>query len=148
MVRVAEAMEAVMERRRIFEVSFDEYVGTVNGLFNVLEICGGFALYLMMGQPEGRAQGILRGTGYTFSFNGLFMVISGVLSATSGHYLPSIFYYVIFQGTGSVLYIFCCILVVRQKSEVGMPAMVGLMTGAMHAFHCAYSTYKIYYENK
>ncbi|KAL3195736.1 hypothetical protein MRX96_045546 [Rhipicephalus microplus] len=84
MVRVAEAMEAVMERRRIFEVSFDEYVGTVNGLFNVLEICGGFALYLMMGKPEGRAQGILRGTGYTFSFNGLFMVISGVLSATSG----------------------------------------------------------------
>ncbi|KAL1448718.1 hypothetical protein MTO96_028154 [Rhipicephalus appendiculatus] len=148
MVRTAEVMEAVLARRRIFEVSFDEYVGTVNGLFNVLEICGGFALYMMMDRPETSAQKILGGTAYTFSFNGIYMVIAGILSATSGHYLPSIFYYVLFQGTGSILYIFCCILVVRQRSEVGMPAMVGLMTGGLHAFHCAYATYKIYYENR
>ncbi|XP_054927998.1 uncharacterized protein [Dermacentor andersoni] len=147
MVHTAEAME-VLARGRIIEVTFDEYVGTVNGLFNVLEIVGGFALYMMMDKPEGRAPSLLKGTAYTFFFNGFIMVFTSILSATSSHYLPSIFYYVLFQATGSILYIFCSILIVRSNKEVGMPAMVGLTTGALHAFHCAYSTYKIYYENK
>ncbi|XP_070385847.1 uncharacterized protein [Dermacentor albipictus] len=147
MVHTAEAME-VLARGRIIEVSFDEYVGTVNGLFNVLEIVGGFALYMMMDKPEGRVQSLLKGTAYTFFFNGFIMVFTSILSFTSSHLLPAIFYYVLFQATGSILYIFCSILIVRANKEVGMPAMVGLTTGALHAFHCAYSTYKIYYENK
>ncbi|XP_037576614.1 uncharacterized protein LOC119458825 [Dermacentor silvarum] len=147
MVHTADAME-VLARGRIIEVTFDEYVGTINGLFNVLEICGGFAMYLMLDKPEGGAPRLLKGTAYTFSFNGFFMVFSSILSATSAHYMPSLFYYVLFQATGSVLYIFCSISLVRKNKEVGMPAMVGLTTGGLHAFHCAYSTYKIYYENK
>ncbi|XP_049527414.1 uncharacterized protein LOC125947105 [Dermacentor silvarum] len=87
---VADIVGAV--RGRIFEVSFDEYIGTVNGLFNFLEIVGGMAVYFMVGTPQTRSQGCLRGTAYTFFFNGIFMIISSFLSATSAHYLPTIFY--------------------------------------------------------
>ncbi|KAL3202519.1 hypothetical protein MRX96_042418 [Rhipicephalus microplus] len=37
MAGVADMME-VLAKGRIFEVSFDEYINTVNGLFNFLEI--------------------------------------------------------------------------------------------------------------
>lgn len=37
MAGIVDIME-VVAKRRIFEVSFDDYVGTVNGLFNFLEI--------------------------------------------------------------------------------------------------------------
>ncbi|XP_049527415.1 uncharacterized protein LOC125947106 [Dermacentor silvarum] len=141
---VADTMGAV--RGRIFEVSFDEYVGTVNGLFNFLEILGGMVVYFMLSTPETKAQGCLRGTAYTFFFNGIFMLVSSFLSATSSYYLPTIFYYVLFNGTGSLMYIFSSIGVVRETNEVGGPPVVGLMVGGIHAFHCAYSTYKNYYD--
>ncbi|XP_070385858.1 uncharacterized protein [Dermacentor albipictus] len=127
MVHTAETME-VLVRRPIFEVSFSDYVGTVNGLFNFLEVrC-------------------LKGTSFTFWFNGFLMLVASILSATSAFTLPVLFYYVIFHGTAGVLYIFTCITLVRESHEVELVTMVGLMTGGMHAFHCAYATYKLYYE--
>ncbi|XP_065289889.1 uncharacterized protein [Dermacentor albipictus] len=136
----------VAVRGRIFEVSFDEYVGTVNGLFNFLEILGGLVLYFMMGNTETKSQSCLEGTAYTFFFNGIFMLVSSFLSATSSYYLPSLFYYVLFNGTAAFMYIFTSVGVVRESNEVGGPPVVGLMTGGIHAFHCAYSTYKNYYQ--
>ncbi|XP_077523302.1 uncharacterized protein LOC144134217 [Amblyomma americanum] len=146
MVYTADTM-AVLARDRIIEVSFDQYVNTANGLFNFLEVCGGMTLWMMIERTEMRVENFLRATAYTFSFNGVFMIMSSILSATSAYYLPLTFYYVLFQGTGSVLYIFTSIIIIRDAHEVKMTAMVGLLTGAFHAFHCAYATHKIYYEN-
>ncbi|KAL1448720.1 hypothetical protein MTO96_028156 [Rhipicephalus appendiculatus] len=145
MLHTARPME-LLRRDRLFEVSFSDYVGTMNGLFNFLEVCGGCAVFLMMDQTNTRTESFLRATSYSFFFNGLFMLVSSILSATSSYYLPGLFYYVMFQGTGGVLYIFTCIMMVRESHDVGLTPMVGLMTGGMHAFHCAYSTYKNYYD--
>ncbi|KAK8768178.1 hypothetical protein V5799_015357 [Amblyomma americanum] len=112
-----------------------------------LQACGGMTLWMMIERTEMRVENFLRATAYTFSFNGVFMIMSSILSATSAYYLPLTFYYVLFQGTGSVLYIFTSIIIIRDAHEVKMTAMVGLLTGAFHAFHCAYATHKIYYEN-
>ncbi|XP_077523948.1 uncharacterized protein LOC144135062 [Amblyomma americanum] len=146
MAEVAEVLEVVSKSRRIFEVSFDEYVGTVNGLFNFIELCGGWALYFMLGTAETSMQRLLGGTAYTYSFNGLFMIITSFLSYTSAHILPTTFYYVMFHGTAALLYICTCIMIVRDSKEVGGPPTLGLMTGGVHSFHCAYATYKNYYE--
>ncbi|KAL3193272.1 hypothetical protein MRX96_046790 [Rhipicephalus microplus] len=91
MAGVADMME-VLAKGRIFEVSFDEYINTVNGLFNFLEI------------------------------------------------------YVVFNGTAAMMYILSSIVIVRDSNEVGTGPVMGLLTGGLHAFHCAYSTYKIYYD--
>ncbi|XP_070377330.1 uncharacterized protein [Dermacentor albipictus] len=145
MVHTAETME-VLVRRPIFEVSFSDYVGTVNGLFNFLEVCGGLAVSLMVDHADSSTQRCLKGTSFTFWFNGFLMLVASILSATSAFTLPVLFYYVIFHGTAGVLYIFTCITLVRESHEVELVTMVGLMTGGMHAFHCAYATYKLYYE--
>ncbi|KAL3202517.1 hypothetical protein MRX96_042416 [Rhipicephalus microplus] len=173
----------LLKRDRIFEVSFSDYVNTVNGLFNVprsggsdravLSLmvsenprcsawiqrnsswrfeqpgtmsAGGFVVFLMMDQTHTRSESLLKATSYAFFYNGLFMLLSSILSATSAYYLPGLFYYVIYEGTGAVLYIFNCLMIVRESHDTGLTPMVGLMTGGMHAFHCAYSTYKNYYE--
>ncbi|XP_037275674.1 uncharacterized protein LOC119168374 [Rhipicephalus microplus] len=136
----------LLKRDRIFEVSFSDYVNTINGLFNFLEVCGGFVVFLMMDQTHTRSESLLKASSYTFFYNGLFMLLSSILSATSAYYLPGLFYYVIYEGTGAVLYIFNCLMIVRESHDTGLTPMVGLMTGGMHAFHCAYSTYKNYYE--
>ncbi|XP_054927999.1 uncharacterized protein [Dermacentor andersoni] len=145
MVHIAQTME-VLARRPIFEVSFSDYVGTINGLFNFLEVCGGIAVFLMVDRAESSSQRCLKGSSFTFWFNGFMMLVSSILSATSSYYLPVLFYYVIFHGTAGVLYIFTSISLVRESHEVELCAMAGLMTGGMHAFHCSYVTYKLYYE--
>ncbi|KAL3193275.1 hypothetical protein MRX96_046793 [Rhipicephalus microplus] len=162
MLHTAKPM-GLLKRDRIFEVSFSDYVNTVNGLFNVLEVsvcqrllswhartrlrsAGGFVVFLMMDQTHTRSESLLKATSYAFFYNGLFMLLSSILSATSAYYLPGLFYYVIYEGTGAVLYIFNCLMIVRESHDTGLTPMVGLMTGGMHAFHCAYSTYKNYYE--
>ncbi|XP_075724009.1 uncharacterized protein LOC142766068 [Rhipicephalus microplus] len=91
MAGVADMME-VLAKGRIFEVSFDEYINTVNGLFNFLEICGGAVVYMMTGTTDTKSQGCLQGSAFSFLFNGIFMIVSSFLSATSGHYLTGIFY--------------------------------------------------------
>ncbi|XP_077537464.1 uncharacterized protein LOC144149685 [Haemaphysalis longicornis] len=85
----ARAMSMVTARRRIFEISFDEYVGTLNGIFNVLEVGGGLVVYMVGGGPqETGPQRCLTGTAFTYWFNGLFMILSSFLSAASAQILP------------------------------------------------------------
>ncbi|XP_070385840.1 uncharacterized protein [Dermacentor albipictus] len=110
--------------RPVFEFNFNDYIGTVNGLFNFMEILGGATLAVLLSSSDARRAGdskaerFLCGSGYTFSFNGFYMMVSSLLSFTSAVYLPALFY------------------------------MVGLCTGGIHAFHFAYVCYKNYVEAK
>ncbi|KAH7973046.1 hypothetical protein HPB52_020832 [Rhipicephalus sanguineus] len=83
-------------RRPIFELSFEDYIATTNGLFNFLEIVGGIVLNVLVGKNSGGGDSKtlrwLSGTGYTFSFNGIFMMVTSLLSSDSAAYLPVLFY--------------------------------------------------------
>ncbi|KAH7942523.1 hypothetical protein HPB49_024824 [Dermacentor silvarum] len=140
--------------RPIFEINFNDYIGTVNGLFNFMEILGGATLSVLLTSSDSRrsreskAQRFLCGSAYTFSFNGFYMLVASMLSGTSAVYLPVLFYYVLFQGMGAACYIISGIMVARQTHEVSLQVMVGLCTGGIHAFHFAYVCYKNYAESK
>ncbi|XP_037499251.1 uncharacterized protein LOC119373298 [Rhipicephalus sanguineus] len=138
-------------RRPIFELSFEDYIATTNGLFNFLEIVGGIVLNVLVGKNSGGGDSKtlrwLSGTGYTFSFNGIFMMVTSLLSSDSAAYLPVLFYYVLFQATGAASYIVSGLMLARQNHEVSVVVVMGLCSGGMHAFHFAYSCYKNYIED-
>ncbi|XP_077536086.1 uncharacterized protein LOC144148427 [Haemaphysalis longicornis] len=132
---------------RIIEVSLDDYITTINGLFNILEVCGGLILFFSLGNAtEKTSERCLWCASYTFSSNGVVMIISSFLSATSAFYLPTLFYYVLFHGLGALMYIIPGIMLVKESKEVGMPAILSLVIGGFHAFHFSYVTYKKYVE--
>ncbi|XP_077523944.1 uncharacterized protein LOC144135059 [Amblyomma americanum] len=136
-------------RKPSFRIDFNDYIATVNGLFNFLEIVGGLVVYMMLGSDrDSHAVRLLSGTSFTFSFNGIYMMASSLLSDSSARILPYLFYYVLFQGTGATCYILSCLMMVRGSSEVSLQALLGLMTGGIHAFHCAHAYYKLYIESK
>ncbi|XP_070385839.1 uncharacterized protein [Dermacentor albipictus] len=140
--------------RPVFEFNFNDYIGTVNGLFNFMEILGGATLAVLLSSSDARRAGdskaerFLCGSGYTFSFNGFYMMVSSLLSFTSAVYLPALFYYVVFQGVGTACYIISGLMVAKQNHDVSVQVMVGLCTGGIHAFHFAYVCYKNYVEAK
>ncbi|XP_075556782.1 uncharacterized protein LOC142588847 [Dermacentor variabilis] len=84
--------------RPVFQFNFDDYIGTVNGLFNFMEILGGVTLAVLLSSSDPRragdskAQRFLCGSAYTFSFNGFYMMVACMLSFTSAVYLPALFY--------------------------------------------------------
>ncbi|KAH6926558.1 hypothetical protein HPB50_019765 [Hyalomma asiaticum] len=109
--------------RPVFDISFNDYIATTNGCFNFLEIVGGIVLNVLMGSDQGRdskARRLLSGSAYTFSFNGFFMMFSSMLNSTSAVYLPALFYYVLFQGTGAACYFISGIMIARQTHEVSV----------------------------
>ncbi|KAL1418944.1 hypothetical protein MTO96_005485 [Rhipicephalus appendiculatus] len=93
------------------------------------------------------ARRFLSGTAYTFSFNGIFMMVSSMLSYQSAVYLPVLFYYVLFQATGAVCYMMSGIMIARQTHEVSVVVVIGLCSGGMHAFHFAYCCYENYIKD-
>ncbi|KAL1448723.1 hypothetical protein MTO96_028159 [Rhipicephalus appendiculatus] len=144
MAGVAGMMEVLA--KRIFDISFDDYVGTVNGIFNIIEVIGGAAVYMMTGTTETSTQGCLQGSAFSFCFNGVFMIVSSFLSGSSGYQLSGLFYYVVFNGTAALMYLIPSVMILKEANEAGMSTMMGLATGSVHAIHCTYSTYEIYWS--
>ncbi|KAL3195737.1 hypothetical protein MRX96_045547 [Rhipicephalus microplus] len=113
---------------------------------------GGIVLNVLVGKNSGQygdSKTIrwLSGTAYTFSFNGIFTMVSSLLSSDSAAYLPVLFYYVLFQAAGALSYIISSPMIARQHHEVSVAVVVGLCSGGMHAFHFAYTYYKNYIED-
>ncbi|XP_077537528.1 uncharacterized protein LOC144149748 [Haemaphysalis longicornis] len=98
------------------------------------------------GPQETGPQRCLTGTAFTYWFNGLFMILSSFLSATSAQILPVLFYYVLFGGTAAVFYIIAAVMVFKEKRDSSLQPAMGIITGGLHAAHCMYVTYKLYIE--
>ncbi|XP_077523303.1 uncharacterized protein LOC144134218 [Amblyomma americanum] len=83
-----------IRRRPVFSIGFHDYLERPNGLMNLMEIVGGVALYVLMttGKRDSKAVRFLAGTACTFGFNGVYMMLSCMMSATSAYYLPRLFY--------------------------------------------------------
>ncbi|KAL3222560.1 hypothetical protein MRX96_049978 [Rhipicephalus microplus] len=122
----------------------------VSAVFVTSAMVGGIVLNVLVGKNSGQhgdSKTIrwLSGTAYTFSFNGIFMMVTSLLSSDSAAYLPVFFYCVLFQATGALSYIISSLT--RQYHEVSLAVVVGLCSGGMHAFHFAYSYNKNYIED-
>lgn len=143
---LAVAGEDLLAKTQLFEVSFDAYVGTVNGMFNAMEIASGITLYVLlsMGTVERKSARLLYGLSYAWTFTGIHMMFSSFLSRTSAFVLPLVFYYVLHQGVGGSAFIATSIYFVKDNGEVNGPALMGMLTGAFHAFHFFYVTYVNY----
>ncbi|KAK8766124.1 hypothetical protein V5799_007097 [Amblyomma americanum] len=83
---------------------------------------GGVALYVLMttGKRDSKAVRFLAGTACTFGFNGVYMMLSCMMSATSAYYLPRLFYYIVFQGTGAACYLVSSLYIVRDSHQVAV----------------------------
>ncbi|XP_077483071.1 uncharacterized protein LOC144093498 [Amblyomma americanum] len=130
----------------IIEVSFGEYVGTVTGLFNFLEIVGGLVLFgLMCSIKENTHLNIfLFSVSYAFSFNGIHIMICSFFSRRTMEIMRQVFYYVFYQMTAAMSYVGASVKLVKDSPAVPVHAVVGIITGGLHFLHFITVSYNVY----
>ncbi|XP_064469078.1 uncharacterized protein LOC135383623 [Ornithodoros turicata] len=118
-----------------FEV--EEYAGSLNGVFTILEVLFGILLYFLMARSTmtTKTETFLYSVSYAYVFNGMHILVSGSISLYSAYVLEHIFYYEAFLMSATITYVVGSTLLVREANMVTFRAIVGLLVGIIHAVH-------------
>ncbi|XP_070377525.1 uncharacterized protein [Dermacentor albipictus] len=102
---------------------------------------GGLYLYVLVSAVPGdsKAVRLLSSSAFTFSFNGVCMLVASMSSPQCAFYLPRTLYYVAFQGLGAFS-------TMQGSQEVPVYSMIGYCVGGLHTVHCVYAYFKVYIQ--
>ncbi|XP_049276282.1 uncharacterized protein LOC119373339 [Rhipicephalus sanguineus] len=135
-------------RRPVFQIGLHGYVSRPNGLLNFLEMVGGLVLFSKMSndQRDSKAVRLLSSSACTFGVSGASMLMACISSPTCAYYLPRTLYYILFHGLGAICYLTGAFCVSQYTQEAPLHSTIGFCTGALHALHCAYASFKVYFQ--
>ncbi|XP_070378270.1 uncharacterized protein [Dermacentor albipictus] len=137
-----------IKRRPVFTIGLHNYVGRPNGILNFLEMVGGLYLYVLVSAVPGDSKAVrfLSSSAFTFSFNGVCMLVASMSSPECAFYLPRTLYYVAFQGVGAFCYFIGAFSTMQGSQEVPVYSMIGYLVGGLHTVHCVYAYFKVYIQ--
>ncbi|XP_070386707.1 uncharacterized protein [Dermacentor albipictus] len=134
------------EKSLKLDITFEDYVATFNGLFNVAEMVGGIVLFAIMSMKslDTKAESFLYGISYAYAFNGMQILLAGFLNHDSAVIVQQLFFYVSHQCIGTLSYVSGAMLLTSQADALSAAGIISMLIGSCHFFHFTHLFFKLY----
>ncbi|XP_064485402.1 uncharacterized protein LOC135397729 [Ornithodoros turicata] len=132
-----------------YETEQPPFISTVHGIFTTVELVFGFVLFvwLLRSQINQWPQRFATASAWAYSFNGIHILITASISHLTATYMPTIFYFVMYQFTAALSLIAAGIWIVCGARAPNAPkghGILSIITGGIHGGHFGYTVVSEY----
>ncbi|XP_064460044.1 uncharacterized protein LOC135370261 [Ornithodoros turicata] len=128
------------------ELSVKDYISTLTGILNLLEVLLGLLLLLVvhytLRELTTRVR-VLFTINYAYTFNGLHFIIAGCLSLESFSHLQELFYYVLFLTCAGMAYTIGSVCVIKESKSTPVFAILSVTIGGIYYIHAVYAVIRL-----